>query len=127
MAGRVVYHALDPEKNRYFVDDVEVTREEWDRRYPSKKIGVTGASNQGACWPQKSLAFGVHPKLIKKAMQRNARHGVNVTYDAKGHAIIPDRGTRAKLCRLEGMHDNDGGFNDYTGFSGNAPNGIIVE
>ena len=64
-------------------------------------------------WPLVSDALAVHPDQIEQATARNRRHGVNVTYEpASGRAVIPDRGERRRLLRLEGCHDNQGGYGD---------------
>lgn len=59
-----------------------------------------------------SEGLAVHPKQVEQANARNRRHGVNVVYDQKGMAHIPDRTERKRLLRLEGMHDNSGGYGD---------------
>lgn len=65
-----------------------------------------------SCWPMLSDACAVHPKQIKQANERNRRHGVKVTYNAKGQAVIPDRHERKKLLKLEGFRDRSGTYGD---------------
>lgn len=60
----------------------------------------------------KSLALAVAPQQAEQANARAKRHGINVQYTRTGACIIPDRKERKKLLRLEGMHDNQGGFGD---------------
>lgn len=69
---------------------------------------VAGAS----CWPMTSQALAVHPEQVGEANERNRVHGVGVQYDPTGLAHIPDRAERKKLLRLEGKHDNNGGYGD---------------
>lgn len=71
-----------------------------------------GAANLPQCWPMVSEALAVHPKQVQEANERNRKHGVSVTYDRKGMAVIPDRNERRKLLRLEGFHDNNAGYSD---------------
>jgi hypothetical protein len=71
---------------------------------------VGGTPTSG--WPIKSLALAVHPNQVEQANARAKRHGINVTYSKSGACHIPDRANRKKLLRLEGMHDNRGGYGD---------------
>lgn len=60
------------------------------------------------CWPMISTkALNVLPKQVKDANERNRRHGVAVSYNAEGHAIIPDKGAYKAILKLEGMYDKD--------------------
>lgn len=74
--------------------------------------GECAKSCTPTCWPMKSEAMGVHVDQIQEATDRNRRHGVNVTYDSIGRAILPDRKERKKLLRLEGFFDKAGGYGD---------------
>lgn len=71
-----------------------------------------GQSCTTTCWPMVSEALAVHPSQVATANARNKRHGVNVVYDKNGAAHIPDRGERKRLLKLEGFHDNNGGYGD---------------
>ena len=73
---------------------------------------VSTVSNSPKCWPMVSDALGVHVNQIEKANARNKRMGVNVVYNRKGQAVIPDRGERKRLLKIEGFHDNNGGYGD---------------
>lgn len=115
MKSRIIYLANG--KNRYLIDDVEVTRAEFDKHFPSKiedllKAGTTLPSHSTTCWPMRSEALAVHPKQIAEATERNRRHGSSVTYDKDGTAILPDRGERKRIMRIEGLHDRQGGYGD---------------
>lgn len=75
--------------------------------------GATPGGTQTTGWPKRSAALAVHKKQVEAANARNKRNGVNVVYDpANGDAIIPDRNERKKLCKVEGFHDNLGGYGD---------------
>ena len=76
------------------------------------------AAAESACglatttWPMESWALAVHPKQVGEANARAKRHGINVVYKKNGSVHIPDRAERKKLLRLEGFHDNNGGYGD---------------
>ncbi len=110
---RIVYGT----KRRYFLDDREVTAEEFHAEVPTRiddllREGLAPGGHLPSCWPMKSMALGVHPKQVQEANERNKRNGVDVTYDRNGRAVIPDRNERKKLLRLEGFRDNNGGYGD---------------
>jgi chloramphenicol 3-O-phosphotransferase len=96
----------------WYIDDVEVTKEEYDKRFPAKELGEPMAHAPSIWQDHTSDALAVHPDQVAEATARNRRHGISVTYDENGTAHIPDRAERKKLLRLEGMHDNGGGFGD---------------
>ena len=100
----------------YFVDDKEVSEEEYRRAFPSRLEESLGAEPLAAqtpsAWPIISDAMAVHPKQIKQAIARNKRMGSNVVYNEQGQAILTDRGARRDLMRIEGFHDNQGGYGD---------------
>jgi hypothetical protein len=70
--------------------------------------GGTGTTG----WPMVSNALSVSPRQAAAANARAKAHGIGVVYDSKGKCHISDRGNRKKLMRLEGMHDNHGGYGD---------------
>ncbi len=84
-----------------------------------KICDLLSAANRGEClavvggmrtttWPQVSKkALAVAKDQVADANERNKHHGVNVTYNEEGHAIIPDNGERKKLLALEGFFDRD--------------------
>lgn len=99
----------------YYLGDREVTEEEYRAATPSKlALGEESlAGSTKTCWPMTSEALAVHPNQVAKANKRNKEHGVNVVYDPKtGCAVLPDRGERKRLLKLEGFHDNRGGYGD---------------
>ncbi len=80
--------------------------------FAEQKPPGTGG-NTPSCWPMKSEALAVHPDQIPEALARNKRHGIQgVSYDRLGRAVLADRGARRDLMRLEGVHDNQGGYGD---------------
>ncbi len=99
----------------YFVEGVPVSEEEFNAAFTEKAAGVPMLSgNSLTGWPMKSDALAVHPEQIPLVLERNKRHGLTtVDYDPKdGRAIIPDRGARRMLNKIEGYHDKHGGYGD---------------
>lgn len=81
--------------------------------------GQPPASYGKGTWPMKSQAMACHPEQIQEMMTRNAQHGITgVSYDATGDAIISSPREKAKLMKLEGLRDRNGGYGDtYEGKS----------
>jgi hypothetical protein len=124
VAGRMVV-ADEPDPDRpgftrkalhYFLGDRRVTKEEYDRRFPSKLAelfaGELLAAHGTTCWPMRSEALAVHPSQVQEANERAKRHGLGTRYEADGTAVIPSRDERKKLLRLEGFFDKAGGYGD---------------
>lgn len=111
-SGKIVYGSGGVKS--YFIGDREVTQAEWDNRFPSRlelgKTALPGATTTG--WPLKSVALAVQPKQVDAANARARRHGLKSYYERDGTAVLPSREERKKLCRLEGVHDNSGGYGD---------------
>jgi hypothetical protein len=107
---------------KYFVDDREVTRAEFDAAWESRRGlrlsrpleagDVPLASSGKSCWPMKSEAMACHPKQIEEIMKRDRKHGVPTCRDRVGRPILTSRAHRKALMRLEGYHDNNGGYGD---------------
>lgn len=107
---------------RYFVDDNEVSREEYEAASPKGRLkelfasGTTAVSQALACWPMRSDALSCHPNQIAAITERNKKHGITgVSYEADGTCVISDREARRKIMALEGVHDNKGGYGDDHG------------
>jgi hypothetical protein len=103
--------------DRYYLDNVEVTQEQWARaleesRPPTVAGGRPGDSFCGWHQPIASDALAVHPDQIPEVMERNRRHGLHVEYDGEGRPLLVDRKQRRDLMHLEGVHDKDGGYGD---------------
>lgn len=96
--------------DKYFLDGTEVTEAAFKEVFPDHEGAPGGHSSSG--WPLKSEAAACHPTQVAEMNERNLRHGVATTYLPDGTAVIPNRGDRKKLLRLEGYHDRDGGYGD---------------
>lgn len=113
MRGKVIYRrGSEGSTPHYFIDAVEVTQAEYDERFPSKL--EEGTPFVSTAWHDgiASQSRGVHPSQVDEANARNRAHGISTRYDKMGMAHIPNRADRNKLLRLEGAHDNDGGYSD---------------
>ena len=104
-------------RKHFYIDGKEVTEREFNRAFPSKIEDLLASptllpAQTPTCWPMVSEALAVHPKQVEQARIRNRRHGVAVDYLPDGRAILPDRGARRDLLRIEGFRDNNGGYGD---------------
>jgi hypothetical protein len=117
MKGQIKLGQYD-RTTRYFLNDIEVSQEEYEAAFPSKLDELLGGgveclpSQTPSCWPMVSRALAVHPAQVEEANARNKRMGSTVRYDQKGNAHLPDRGARRDLLRVEGYHDNSAGYGD---------------
>jgi chloramphenicol 3-O-phosphotransferase len=109
--GRITYGT----PQRFFVNDVEVTAEAFAAAFPPKPVapGDEVLAQSTSAWKDfTSEALAVHPDQVGEANARSKRHNLGVAYDKDGFAHIPDRAARRRLLRVEGMHDNHGGYSD---------------
>lgn len=106
--GRIVYG----KPIRYLVDDVEVTKEDFDAAFPAKDFSKGPAFTQATGWPKESSAAGVHPDQVQEAMVESAKRGVPTEYNKKGRPIMRDRAHRRAYNKAHGFRDNDGGYGD---------------
>ncbi len=77
-----------------------------ERRQGGKR-GEGTVPGAGHCWPLKCEALACHPTQVKALNERNKKHGINVEYDRKGFAIIPDQAAYRRLMKAEGVHQNN--------------------
>lgn len=98
------------ETPEYLIDGRVVSKAQFDAEFPDHEIipGTVPIGHQPGAWPLESVALACHPKQVQAMNERNARNGVSTRYKPDGTAVIPDRGDRKKLLRLEGLHDNNG-------------------
>ena len=112
MRLKVTYHRNGTVS--YEIDGRPATEEEVAEAFPPKPIGCPLQAQTPTCWPMESDALAVHPKQIAEAMERDRRHGIKgVSYRPEdGTCILADRGARRDKMRLQGVHDNQGGYGD---------------
>ncbi len=112
MRGKVTWTSKGP---IYEIEGKRVTEKEFDEVFRPKPLDHAPmlGGNTTVCWPQKSDAMACHPSQIPAIMARNKKHGLHVEYNAAdGRPILKDRGQRRDLMKLEGFHDNSGGYGD---------------
>lgn len=116
--GTITYGA----KFQYFVDGKEVTREEFDRVFPShpvREIRPQALMETSKAWPRKSDALGVGRNQKEKAEATMAKLGVPTEYVPDGcggySALIRNNEHQRNLLKATGMHNNDGGYGQVTG------------
>lgn len=84
--------------------------------------GTGFGGQQTTTYPMESDALACHPSQVEAMEARNKKHGIRVNYKPDGTAVIPDRGERRRLLRLEGMVDRAGGYGDtHAGSSHRLP------
>ena len=71
------------------------------------KRGHGEVPGAGHCWPMKCEALACHPTQVAAFNERNKNHGINVEYDRKGFAIIPDQAAYRRLMKAEKVHQNN--------------------
>lgn len=123
MAGKIIYGSR---KNRYFIDDKEVTEKAFHKRFPSNKItgddrtrSIATLMETSRSWPRKSDAFGVGRRQKKKMEDLCRKKGVPTEYVPDGaggySALVRNNAHQRDLLRAFGMHNRDGGYGQVTG------------
>jgi len=110
-------------KNIYYVDDKEVTKDEFDKLCPNKIDDLLKANKPQAtlmqsskAWPIKSDSLGVHPSQCDEAEAHAKKVGVPTEFDRKtGQAIIRDNAHLRDFNKAHGYRNRDGGYGQVTG------------
>ena len=128
MRFKTIYGRTD----RYFIDDTEVTKEEYDAALPNRGVDMIDAqtppmTNSLTGWPLISFGAAVDPSQIDAAEAHNRRVGDNVRYVRPGEeklysskegdigpgdAIFTSRHQRKLHLKNKGFHDRIGGYGD---------------
>lgn len=117
MKGKIIYgrHGI----KTYFVDGKMVTEEVFRKAFPPQPMAANGrCSLVGWSKPLVNDALAVHPTQIAEAMERNAKRGLHVQYNADGCPILTSQEERRQLIEIEntcipgGVRDNNGGYGD---------------
>lgn len=113
MLLRVVYHPTNPEKNRYYEGDKEITREEYEGKFPSRlDLNSPPGGQRPGCWPMLSDAMGVHPNQIAEAYQDSLRRGVPTDFHQDGRPIFTDQAHRKAYAKAYGYRDRNACYGD---------------
>lgn len=117
---RVVYG----NPKRFYIDDVEVTKAEFDKAFPTKIEDILASgllnedSHRSACWPMTgSVAAAIDPSQVEAVMERDRARGVPTDYvlcrdGASAMPVFRDRGHRKAYLKSHGHYDRDGGYGD---------------
>lgn len=107
--GKVIFGTVD----RYFVNDKEVPKAEYDAAFPDKwEPGEMLPAQLPECWPMVSEAVAVHPNQRAEAHADAIKKGVPTDFDQLGRPVFTDRGHRKKYMKAYGVHDRNGGYGD---------------
>lgn len=98
MTGRIVGHAP---KARYYLDGVEVTKEQFDASFPDQPLG--GGDPLCAFPPLHSEALAVHPDQIPEAVEDAKRKDVPTEFDPEGRPIFTSSAHFRKYARAYGF------------------------
>jgi hypothetical protein len=108
--------------DRYFVDDQEVSKSEFDRLVmPKGKRGLTCGvppstiASSHKAWPRLSDAFGVAPSQKNEAQEQSIKLGVPTEFTDDGRAILKSTTHQRDLQKALGLHNRDGGYGEVTG------------
>lgn len=116
MKARIVY-GTRKSKDRYYIDEKEVTREEFDAAFPNRvdqllKTGQMLPAHTTTCWPMISEAAAIHPEQIAEATEWNKKMGDHVKYTSTGEAIFTSRRQRKEHLKNIRLRDKNAGYSD---------------
>lgn len=111
----------------YKVNDVEVTKEEYDAAWAKvqerrRRFGggqtveellageIDVATDRPSCWPHTSSAAGVHPKQVDEANAILKAAGSRCYHTKDGKLQSPSRAEFKRMLRIKGLRDF-GAFN----------------
>lgn len=107
--GRII---LEPDGPHYFIGETEVTREQFDARFPAKPLGEPLPAQTVGAWPMASEAMGVHPSQVEEATADAKKKGVTTEFDKIGRPVFTSRAHRKAYLAAYGVHDKRGGYGD---------------
>lgn len=121
--GRVIYGNLYGQPRQYFIDGVECTEAEFNKRFPPKPISAGNLPNvnmeTSASWPRLSDALGVGKGQKAKAEEVFRKKGVPTEFVPDGaggySAKILNNAHQIKVLKALGMHNKDGGYQQTAG------------
>jgi len=97
----------------YFVNDKEITKEEYEKEFPPKSLEEIGPcdGHRPGIWPMYSEALAVHPDQVDEANERARKCGIGARYQ-KGTGVceIDSDGDKVKLVNLEGFVNKQAGY-----------------
>ena len=115
--GRVIFGNGRTKKDRYFVNDVEVSKAVYDAAFPAQFTGKAPetVNKTSKAWPRLSDSMGVHPKQRKAAYEKSVEQGCPTEFAADGRAIIRDNAHQRDLQKVLGVINKSAGYGEVTG------------
>ena len=109
MKGKIVYGKV----KEYYVDDRQVTEEEFEAAFKSKPFGFgedTLISQTAFNHPSDALA--VHPSQVKEAHEDSIKRGVRTEFMKDGRPIMRDRAHQKAYIAAYGYYNRNGCYGD---------------
>lgn len=114
--------------DRYYANDgpcgtdVEITREEYEKRLPPAQDSSPGPSSLIGWKTLTSDAAAVHPKQVKEVRELFRARGIaGAVVKDNGQIEFTSRSGRNDVLRAFNMRDNNAGYGDYAGKSIREP------
>ena len=126
MARAKIIFGTRKKKDRYFIDDKEVTKKVFDKEFPTK-IGDLIASQTpqntlmqtSKAWPRRSNSRGCHAKQKAEFEAEAANAGCPTEYrlDETGNcsALMQSPAHQRDFLKALGLNNRDGGYGQVTG------------
>jgi hypothetical protein len=115
MKGKIIF-GTHRKPDRYFLDDVEVAKKQYDKAFPQVPDFSGGvAPEASADWnkPILSMGLGVVKKRIKDAEALCRQHGAPTDFSThRGLPVLRNRAHRRQVLKIFQMRDHDGGYGD---------------
>ena len=105
MTGKII-------NDRYYIDNLEVSKEEFDEAFPALPGGDTPWMGFIGWKPIVSDAMAVHPSQVKEAVLDAAKKGVPTEFLPDGRPVLTSRSHRRAYLRAYRFHDRNGGYGD---------------
>jgi hypothetical protein len=101
MRTRIIY-GRRPGDERYFIEDRQVAKAEFDKVTRSKLKDVLGKApaTQNFSRPLELDALGVHPEQVEAAMARDRRHGLAIEYTKDGTPLVRSEQEKRDYMRV---------------------------
>jgi hypothetical protein len=101
---------------KYRINGKEVTERVWRRRkgvgFKPGQVSLGTVAYSGSK-PLESLALSCHPDQVAEYNEAARKEGLTgISWDARGRCSITSRGDRKAWLRVQGLHDNEGGYGD---------------
>lgn len=118
MKAKVIYGKV----NRYFANDQEVTRAEFDELFPTKindllkkRKPQQTLMQTSKAWPRLSDSMAVHPDQIGEAQEMMREKGVPTEYAKDGRMIVRNNAHQRDVQKALGYINRDAGYGEVTG------------